>query len=456
MNILTKLTLRFSIIVASILAFFSIAVFVFSARFRVSEFYDRLESRATTTARLLVTVQEVDKDLLRIIDKNSIPALPQEQVLIFDQGNELDYSSVENPTILYSPELLDQVRKAGKLFFVNGDVEQVGFVYKKEYVVLASAYDRFGRSKLRNLRTILLIGFLVGIGIIVPLGWIYSNQALEPLTSINNQVANINAGNLDRRLGEGNRTDEIARLAMNFNQMLQRLETAFEMQQSFVANASHELRTPLAAMRSQLQVILSKDRSAGEYRATLQSLLDDTDAFARLTTGLLHLAQSNVDNQRFRFVPCRVDEVLFTAQEELVRLHADYRFQMDYGTLSDEEEPLTVLGNEQLLGIAFLNFMDNACKFSPDRSVQISLISKLQFLEIRFSDNGIGIPLDEKEKVFNPFHRAANVQGVAKGHGIGLSLCQKIVQLHSGEITLKSALGKGSSFTVRLPLCQPV
>jgi len=459
MNILTKLTLRFSIIVASILAFFSIAVFVFSARFRVSEFYDRLESRATTTARLLVTVQEVDKALLRIIDKNSIPALPDEQVLIFDQGNELDYSSVENPNIAYSPELLDRVRRKGKLFFQNGDIEQVGLIYKEgkeEFVVLASAYDRFGRSKLRNLRTILLVVFFMGIGITVPMGWIYSNQALAPLTNINDQVANINAGNLDRRLGEGNRTDEIARLAMNFNQMLQRLETAFEMQQSFVANASHELRTPLAAMRSQLQVILSKDRSAGEYRATLQSLLDDTAAFARLTTGLLHLAQSNVDNQRFRFVPCRVDEVLFTAQEELVRLHADYRFQMDYGTLSDDEEPLTVLGNEQLLGIAFLNFMDNACKFSPDRSVQISLISKPQSLEIRFSDNGIGIPPNEQEKIFNPFHRAANVQGVAKGHGIGLSLCQKIVQLHSGEIALKSALGKGSSFTVRLPLCQPV
>lgn len=460
MNILTKLTLRFSVITASILVLFSISVYVFSARFRSAEFYERLESRATTTARLLVTVQEVDKALLRIIDKNSLPALPDEQVLVFDKNNELDYSSVEEPRMTYSADLINKIRQEGKITFKTGNIEQVGFSYHGEgnegYVVLASAYDKFGQSKLANLRTILLLGLLVGIGIIVPTGWIYSKQALAPLANMNNQVTNINAGNLDRRLDEGNRTDEIARLAMNFNQMLKRLETAFEVQQSFVANASHELRTPLAAMRSQLQVILSKDRSAGEYRATLQSLLDDTDAFARLTTGLLHLAQSNVDNQRFRFVPCRVDEVLFSAQEELARLHPNYHFQMDYGAFPDDEEALTILGYEQLLSIAFLNFMDNACKFSPDHTVQISLISKPELLELQFNDNGIGIPLDEQNKVFNPFHRAPNVQGVAKGHGIGLSLCQKIVQLHNGEIVLKSSPGKGSSFIVRFPLRQSI
>ncbi|MCF8245029.1 MAG: HAMP domain-containing protein [Saprospiraceae bacterium] len=458
MNILTKLTLRFSAIVASILTLFSVAVFVFSASFRSGEFYDRLESRAMTTARLLVTVQEVDKALLRIIDQNSIPALPEEQVLIFDKNNELDYSSVESTNKSYPPELLERVRREERILFKIGDIEQVGLMYRDgegEFVVMASAYDRFGRRKLKNLRTILLIGWLVGIGITVPAGLVFAKQGLAPLAKMNNQVANINAGNLDRRLDEGNRTDEIARLAMNFNLMLLRLETAFEMQQSFVANASHELRTPLAVMRSQLQVTLSKKRVAGEYRATLQSLLDDTDAFARLTTGLLQLAQSDVENQRFRFKPCRVDEALFTAQEELAKLHPNYHFQMDYAALPDDEEALTIPGNEQMLSIAFLNFMDNACKFSPDHTVQISLISTQGRLEIRFSDNGLGIPLDEQEKIYNAFHRAANVQGIAKGHGIGLSLCQKIVQLHSGEIQLKSAPGKGSVFIVRLPLQPP-
>lgn len=453
MNVQTKLTLRFSIIVASILVFFSVAVYVFSARFRSAEFYERLETRATTTSRLLISVQEVDRALLRIIDKNSI-ALPQEQILVFDKKNQLDYSSVEEPDIEYSPALLDRIRKERSIRFVVGELEQIGFIYpsgNEEYVVLASAFDKYGRSKLRNLRTILIVGLLFGLGIIILTGWIYARQALEPLANINEQVSNINAGNLDQRVDEGNRTDEIARLAMNFNKMLARLETAFEMQQSFVSNASHELRTPLAAMRSQLQVTLAKERSAEEYRSTLQSLLDDTDAFVRLTTGLLHLAQSNVDG-RFRSVPCRVDEALFNAQEELSRLHPNYHFQLDYDTLPEDEESLTVAGNEVLLVIAFVNFMDNACKFSPDHTVRISLTSAGRQVEIRFSDNGIGIPLDEQGKIFSPFHRATNAQGVAKGHGIGLSLCQKIVELHGGAIALKSAPGKGSQFCVTLPI----
>lgn len=453
MNVQTKLTLRFSIIVASILVFFSVAVYVFSARFRSAEFYERLETRATTTSRLLISVQEVDKALLRIIDQNSI-ALPQEQILVFDKNNQLDYSSVEDPDIKYSNALLDRIRRERSIRIIVGELEQIGFIYpsgNQEFVVLASAFDKYGRSKLRNLRTILIFGLLIGLGIIILTGWIYARQALEPLANINEQVSNINAGNLDQRVDEGNRTDEIARLAMNFNKMLARLETAFEMQQSFVSSASHELRTPLAAMRSQLQVSLAKERSAEEYRSTLQSLLDDTDAFVRLTTGLLHLAQSNVEG-RFRFVPCRVDEALFNAQEELSKLHPNYHFQLDYDTLPEDEGSLTVSGNEVLLVIAFVNFMDNACKFSPDHTVRISLTSSERQVEIRFSDTGIGIPLDEQEKIFSPFHRAANAQGVAKGHGIGLSLCQRIVELHGGAIALKSASGKGSQFSVTLPI----
>src|SRR5690606_34631243 len=141
------------------------------------------------------------------------------------------------------------------------------------------------------------------------------------------QVSKITAGNLAQRIDEGNSRDEIALLAMNFNRMLQRIEMAFEVQRSFVSNASHELRTPLAAMRSQLQVTLEKIRSPEEYQKVLQSLLEDTNSFAELTTGLLHLAQSGVENQDLLFTNVRIDEALFTAQEELARRKPEYHFQ---------------------------------------------------------------------------------------------------------------------------------
>ncbi|MCC6724282.1 MAG: HAMP domain-containing protein [Saprospiraceae bacterium] len=449
MNIHTKLTLRFSLITASILVLFSLAVYLFSANFRREEFYQRLESRALTTATLLVTVDEVDKNLLRIIDDNSVPALPDEQVLAYDSSNHLDYGNTDHPRRDYPPALLDRIRVAKKLYFDNGDYEELGMVYTargQSYVLIASAFDRYGKSKLYNLRTVILVGLPMGIAIIVLAGRIFAKQVLAPLAKINDSVTNITAGNLDQRLNEGNQTDEIARLAMNFNLMLERLERAFEVQQSFVRDASHELRTPLAAMRSQLQVELGKVRSLQEYQAVLNSQLDDVESLSELTNGLLLLARSSMERQRLDFQSLRVDEVLFNAQEELARLKPDYNFQFDYGNMPENEADLTLLGNERLLSIAFINLMDNACKYSPDKTVHISLSVNNGSLEISFKDNGPGIPADKIERIFDPFYRVEHVKGKVKGHGIGLSLCKKIVELHDSRIIVQSTLGKGCVF----------
>lgn len=455
MNILAKLTLRFSIIVASILIFFSIVIYTVSAQYRKEEFFDRLEKRAITTVRLLANVKEVTRELLQIIDQNSAPALPDEKILVFDKNDSLVYSSTGVPAESASPELLTQVRQSGNIRLTTYKVEQCGVLYQQndqEFVVLASAFDRYGRRKLSNLRAVLLLGLLIGMVIIVIVGRLFAAQALAPLAKINDQVSDITAGSLNKRVDEGNKKDEIARLAINFNRMLERLETAFEMQRSFVSNASHELRTPLAAMRSQIQVTLGKERSAEDYRLVLNSLLDDTNAFAELTTGLLTLAQSGMDRQQTLFAPLRIDELFFQAQEELARRKPNYHFQFDYDKFPENEDELTIIGNEQLLHATFTNLMDNACKFSPDNTVFISLLIRGKYLEVHFRDKGIGIPQEDLHKIFSPFYRAANAQGTAKGHGIGLSLSQKIARLHNGFIEVTSTIGKGSLFVLKLPL----
>jgi signal transduction histidine kinase len=453
MNILTKLTLWFTTIVASILILFSILIYIFSATYRSEEFLDRLENRAVTSARLLVSVIEVDKNLLRIIDQNSVPALPQEEILVFDGNDSLIYSSQESPKEIFDQNLLMEVKK-NKLYRFNlGTREAVGVLYQQdgeEVISIASAYDLYGRNKLRNLSTILLTSLPIGILLIVLAGRWFAKTMLSPLANMNAQVSNITAGNLAQRIDEGNRRDEIALLAMNFNRMLHRIEMAFEVQRSFVSNASHELRTPLAAMQSQLQVTLEKVRHPEEYQKVLQSLFEDTKSFTELTTGLLHLAQSGVANQDLLFSEVRLDEVLFTAQEDLARRKPAYHFQFAYDSLPEDEAALTVKGNEQFLIMALTNLMDNACKFSPDQTVYMSLAVENEYIEIHFRDNGFGIPSDELSQIFSPFHRGENVKSLVKGHGIGLSLCKKIIEVHNGELLVKSTLGKGSHFTVRL------
>lgn len=454
MNIRTKLGFRFSAIVATILSAFCIGVYLLSADYRREEFFSRLESRAITTARLLVNVKEVDYTLLRIIDKNSIHALYEEKVMVFNSRDSLIYSSLDNPNAGYSPELLQQIRKNGILEYTNDEMEHVGLVYKSpqgDLVVISSAYDRYGISKLQNLRSVLLMGLMVGILIIIISGYIFSGQALQPLARINEEISIIGEGNLNLRVNEGNGRDEIAQLGKNFNNMLRRLEKAFEVQRQFVSSASHELRNPLAAITSQLQMMLEKRRTAEEYERSLQSLLEDTRTLVALTNGLLLLAQSDVDKQRLLFTTVRVDELLYAAQNELRKSQPNYRFLFEYDALPEEESILSVRGNEHLLKTVFLNLMDNACKFSPDKTARIRIGADQQMVRVTVSDQGEGISHEEQAMIFTPFFRGKHATSNVPGYGIGLALCQRIVDFHGGEIMVQSQPGKGSKFTILLP-----
>ncbi len=453
MNIRTRLTLLFSVIVASILLAFSLMVYLTSAEYREEEFFDRLEIRARSTVRLLVTVEEVDKDLLRIIDQNSVPALPEEIIVVFEADNSVAYSSREDFSKVYDPALLSRIRQEELVRFHKGNMEGVGVLYNQgdeQYIAVAMAYDRYGRRKLDNLRTILVAGFLVGIGIIVMAGWIFAGQVLAPLARMNQEVSTITAGNLDQRIDEGNRSDEIAQLAMNFNQMLERLQRSFDLQKSFVSHASHELRTPLATIQSQLQVALQNPRTPAQYEQILQSVLEYVRQLSELTNGLLLLARADMGALQKQFVPLRVDEVLFDTTDELLRRNPDYRVR--FGNFPERESQLQLKGDPQLLGVVFLNLMDNACKYAPDHSVHLSLEARDGHIHISFADNGPGIPEGELDKIFTPFYRIDHTASHIRGHGIGLAMSKRIVEQHGGRIEVQSRQGHGTTFIVSFPL----
>lgn len=457
MNIRAKLTLRFSLIVGTILVLFSTAVYLRSEEYRREEFFTRLESRAITSARLLVKVQEVDLKMMRIIDQNSIFALYEEKVLIFNQKDSLLYSSLDDLEIPYTHDFLEKIRRENVVRTTRDQLEVVGLVFpeqdeENQVVVISSAFDRYGRSKLDNLRNVLLTGLFLGIGLIILAGRFFAGQMLEPLVRINAQISEITAGNLDKRVNEGNERDEIAQLAINFNQMLKRLETAFEIQQQFVSNASHELRTPLAAITSQLQVTLDKTRSVEEYQRVMKSVFDDARTLVELTNGLLVLAQSGIQRSKLPFGPLRIDEVLYAAKDELARAQPEYQFQIEYRELPEEEEAMVVYGNEQLLKTTFLNLLDNACKFSSDHQVMVGFSFPERQVEIHFSDRGMGVPAGEEIQIFNSFFRGSNASGITRGHGIGLSLCKRIIQLHQGALRYELRAGGGSNFIVTLPV----
>jgi signal transduction histidine kinase len=450
MNIKKKLVLQFSIIVAVILFLFSGFIYFFSASYRKHEFYSRLEEKALTTAKLLLEVDEVDIDLMRIIDKNTISALQNEKLMIFDYRNKPIYASKGLDSISITPDLLNMVRKEGVVKFEEGDNEVLGVHYTDRYdwfVIVTTAHDRYGKSKLVNLRNILGIGLLSAILITLFAGWIFARQAVRPIHNMNRKISRITASELNQRLPERKSDDEIAELTANVNKMLERLEASFLSQRNFVSNASHELRTPLAAMRSQIEVGLLNEREAGEYKVLLESVCDDARALSSLVNRLLELAQADLSSARNDFISVRMDELLFGVIHDLSRLHPDYRIDIDFEDIPDDEILLHVSGNPNLLKTVFQNIIENACKFSSDNRVEVKIEALSKALCMRFSDHGIGIPEAEQSKIFQPFFRASNTHD-KKGYGIGLSLCKKIVELHGGSIGFISEVNKGTVVTL--------
>jgi signal transduction histidine kinase len=429
---------------------FTLAIFYFSSSYRLNDYIDRLKNRAYTTARLLLNVKEVDETLLRIIDKNTL-ALNQESIFIFDEHDKLIYNTSESD--FNNRELLEKVKEYGEYEFKQGENDAVGLTYefeKKRYIIIASAHDIYGIAKIRNLKIILIVGYITSVLISILAGSVFAGRALAPISAVVKQVKKITITNLNLRVDEGNKKDEIAQLAITFNQMLQRLEEAFILQREFVSNAAHELRTPFAVMLVEIDYSLMQQRRMEQYQETLRNLSKELKKLSKLTNGLLDLAKINFNDKNLENTSLRIDELLVETCNEVQKNNIDFKPNIDFSSFPDDEEHLYIKGNEQLLKTAFKNLIENACKFSSAKEVNISLIIERKQIEIQFRDQGIGISNEDIPNIFQPFYRGANTHFIA-GYGLGLALTQKIIQLHNGNITVKSELGKGSVFSISFP-----
>ena len=170
---------------------------------------------------------------------------------------------------------------------------------------------------------------------------------------------------------------------------------------------------------------------------------------ARLSNGLLELAQAERDRMGIKTTPLRVDEVIFSARNDSLKPCPTRGIEVEFADIPENEDFLTVMGHEGMLRTVFLNLIDNACKFSQDQKAAVFISFDEKQVNISITDKGIGIQEEDYERIFLPFYRSDNVRQI-KGHGLGLSICRKIIQLHNGEISVSSTPGKGSTFTVSL------
>lgn len=453
MQIKTRLTLLFTLMVAALLMVFASTVYLTSAETREGEYFKRLKQQGATKANLLFDAK-VAPNVLQLIYKKAPNALFQEEVAIYDTAfNLLYHDAVDIDKVKETKGMVDSIRTQKEMQFYFMDMQVVGFLYEhngSQYVITAAAVDGYGLTKLANLRNTLIISLLLSIIVIFFVGRFLAKKSLEPVLLLVEKVKNITATNLDLRVNEGNRKDEIAALAITFNEMLDRLEKSFDAQKHFVSNISHELRTPLTAMLAEMQLTLQKDRDTTEYKHSIAHIVSDTQKLIRLSNSLLDLAKASYDQTEIAFRPLRLDEILLDARTDVLHNQPRYKVDIVFEKEIENDSFISVNGNGYLLRAAFANLIENGCKFSDSNQSTVSISYNEKDTVLIFSDNGIGIGAEELLQIFTPFFRGANKKFV-EGNGIGLFLAHKIISLHQGHISVKSKVNQGTSFTLLLP-----
>lgn len=459
MQIRFRLTLQFILIAAGILvAAFLYVHFQFKLNLQ-DEYYDSLRSKALIIAEMVVGKKSDEQEFKMetpIVNEGSLSAAYPENISIYTMDGKRLYTFNPAREDLKASTFAD-IRSNGECRFSHGNYNALGIVYKnklgEEYIVIAESM--FDDVHIVNLTQILIVVFLISITLVAAGGWFFARQALSPVSAIMNEVDALLPSDMSHRLATSDQRDELSRLVVTFNKLLDRIQHAFRNQKMFLSNISHELKNPLNVIVSQVEVTLDKERSKEDYQHTLSSVLSDVKELNEVAEKLMQLARINADDTPIHFQPLRIDELIWQSKASLLKNHPEHIIHFDVINLPEDESKLIIVGNEQLLRTALVNLMDNGCKFSEDKKVKVSLAVSEEECVIEIADNGPGIPEDELALVFDPFYRSPRT-AATKGSGIGLSLVNSILKLHHIRLTVISKTGSGTTFVLNCPVASSI
>lgn len=278
--------------------------------------------------------------------------------------------------------------------------------------------------------------------------WWLAGRALRPVQKISAAASRISAGNLSERIDVAETDNELGQLATTLNSTVSRLESAFEQQKQFTADASHELRTPLAVMISEAQTTLARLRSETEYRETVEACLSTAQQMRRLTESLLELARYDSGQENLHRTPFDLADLAGDGAGLLEPLAADRNVRIETDLSA---APTT--GDADRIRQVIINLISNAIYYNkPAGHVRVSSRHTTGEAIIVVEDNGMGIAAEDLSNIFKRFYRADKARSRASGNsGLGLAICKAIVDAHGGQLTVTSKLGEGTTFTLTLP-----
>jgi signal transduction histidine kinase len=295
------------------------------------------------------------------------------------------------------------------------------------------------------------MGTIIPVALLVAAtgAWLLGWRALRPLAVMAAQADRIDHRRLEERLLVPNPHDELGRLGVAFNAVLDRLSHTVQAQRRFMADASHELRTPVSIARTTVQVTLrSESRSAAEYRESLQIVAAQTQRLTKMVDDMFMLALADIDARPLTLRDLYVDELLKECVSS-VRVLADTR---RITVAVEAPADIQLRGDEDLLRQLFMNLLDNAVRHTPDAgAVRVRARPGRSSVEVAVEDTGPGIPEHARERIFERFVRLAP-PGSEGGAGLGLPIARWIAQQHGGTVDVDGHAPAGARFVVVLPL----
>jgi len=457
-SVRTRLTLWYAAVLALSLIAFAVLVYYAAAAI----FYERQDESLRSTAQTVASAYLEEFEEQHTLAKAGQVVLtelvfPNRYVQVMDKdGRPIASSGNLSDTVLPIPAtLLNQAReRSGSFVSVNGLRVAVVPLSTDQELGFATVAEPLSviEEGLRRLRR----NFVAGVPVILLLatagGYFLARKSLLPIASMNQQTQHISAARLSSRLDVANPRDELGRLATTINDLLTRLENSFKEQQRFVADASHELRTPLAVLRGETEVALTKTRTIDEYQESLALIKDEAERLSRIVEDLFILARQPLDAPAALMKePLSLNETVKDCARaaQVLATRKGVRLKT-----ANDSASIVVHGDKELLQRLILNLLDNAVKYTPaGGEILFALTRQNGNAQIVVRDTGIGIPQADQLHVFDRFYRVDKVRSRALGGaGLGLSIVRWIVDAHGGKIDVQSTPGKGSAFTVELPL----
>lgn len=452
----TTSKLAWVIIAAStlIISLLAVATYYFIKNYSYTDFYKRLETRARITGDYYFEVEGKESETYQRLREKYLETLNNEAFHIVEVNSDSGKSIIKQ---LELPSSFIQLAvKNGKNRYQRNTVffEALKYVqHGKTYLVILSAENYYAENHLKFIRY-LLVGIIIIMALVVTLLFYYfTKNIFDPITKVTNKVKAISTENIHERLEKEKNSPEIDALIATFNDLLSRLETAFQSQNNFISNASHEYGTPLTAIIGEAEITLKKDRTQEEYKEALTSILTHAERINTITQSLLLLAQIGYNNRAIDLTILRCDDLVLEAATAIEKLHPKARINLDFNFLPENSFKLKVNGNRQLLLVALGNIINNACKYSNYQIVTVSVASSDQYVNIKVIDTGIGIPVEDLPYIYDPFFKAKNAKRF-EGYGIGLPLTRNIIHLHKGELAIDSQENKGSLVHIKLPIAK--